>query len=132
MFAFIQPLGGGEYPGHDLPNRPHRPEKPDNSLPTLPSLPDNGLPEGGNVIDIPTNPIIIPAPPAINPPPKPVWPGVPIYPIPPNQTLPIQPGQIYPPLPPAAGSGKVLALIFISGVGARWTVLDLSLVAAPK
>jgi hypothetical protein len=131
--AYIMPLAGeGGRPDNDLPGsrpgRPGRPDRPDNSLPTLPGIPDNGLPDGGTVIDLPSNPIALPQPPQLNPPPKPVWPGVPIYPLPPTINPPPQVGVIYPPLPPAAGSGKVLALVFISGVGARWTVLDTSLV----
>ncbi len=44
---------------------------------------------------------------------------------PPSSTLPIQPGQIWPPLNPGTGiGGKVLALVWIVGVGYRWVVLQ--------
>jgi hypothetical protein len=54
--------------------------------------------------------------------------GLPIYPARPDHALP-PPGVIWPPLPPSVPQGKALAVIWISGVGARWTVIDTSLSA---
>lgn len=122
------PAGGGQ-PDNTLPGSGGR---PDNSLPNIPGYPDNGLPDGGGGVVDPGfgRPILIPDAPGQLPtlPPN-VWPGLPIHPIKPGQpghpsTLPIQPGGIWPPLPPSAGTDKLLVLVFISGVGARWTVID--------
>jgi hypothetical protein len=37
------------------------------------------------------------------------------------------PGVVWPPLPPHVPTGKAVALVAISGVGYRWTVIDTSL-----
>jgi hypothetical protein len=62
--------------------------------------------------------------------------GLPVYPIDPenpDQGLPpmvppglpeLPPGAIWPPLPPSIPPGKALAVIYISGVGSRWAVID--------
>ena len=132
--ANIEYVGGGPRPGHDLPSS----GRPDNSLPGLPSYPSNGLPDAGDVVDPGFGrPILLPQPPVPDNGLPPVFPGIPIHkPVPPatGGTLPVlpPPGSVYPPLPPILGNqGKVLALIFISGIGARWTVLDLGAQVTP-
>jgi hypothetical protein len=53
---------------------------------------------------------------------------LPVYPAGPDNTLPgVPPGTIYPPLPPEVPKGKAVVLVFISGVGTRWAVIDTSL-----
>jgi hypothetical protein len=92
-----------------------------------PAYPGNALP-GGPPAFAGTLPAF---PPQINPPPPEIWPGVPVHPLPPNQTLPVPPGTIYPPLPPHI-TGKVVALVWIVGVGHRWAVLDADARPEPK
>jgi hypothetical protein len=62
--------------------------------------------------------------------------GLPVYPIDPeypDQGLPpsvppglpeLPPGAVWPPLPPSIPPGKAVAVIYISGVGSRWAVID--------
>ena len=53
-----------------------------------------------------------------------------IPPPPMGSTLPeLPPGAVWPPLPPGVNAGKHVALIWISGVGYRWTVIDTGLTA---
>lgn len=108
--------------------------RPDNSLPDNawppqvghPVYPDNGLPDGGNV-GTPENPIVIPP----SPPPYPsvglppsVWPGVPVHlPAPGDPPITLPPGSVYPPLPPLIEARRAIVLVWIPGVGYRWTVL---------
>lgn len=76
---------------------------PDNTLPGGGEI-DNSLPGSGGV---PSHPIVLP------PPPPGVWPppslGNPIVPIGPDNTLPVQPGTIWPSpgLPPHVGGGPM-------------------------
>ena len=80
-------------------------------------------------------PIIIPPlPPGIKPPPGHIWPPR----IPPGHVAPpifidgtpenpinIPPGTVWPPLNPGDGvQGKVLALVWLVGIGYKWTVLQ--------
>lgn len=101
--------GGQPLPGHDLPGGP---PPTAGQLPVLP--PSVWPPVAGG----PSNPIVLP----------PAAGNLPVYPIKPDQGLPdIPPGVVWPPLPPSAGSGKAIALVAISGVGYRWTIIDTSL-----
>ena len=88
-------------PGHDLPGRP--PHVGGGPAPGRPERPDQGLP------------------------PAPVHPSLPIYLPGPDNELPIQPGEIWPPLPPGIAQGKVMCFVWIVGIGYRWTVIDTSL-----
>jgi hypothetical protein len=112
--------------------------RPDNTLPNLPDYPDNGLPNGGGgVIEpIPGHPIVLPDSPVAGNLPAVIWPGIPAHPIviPPGgpATLPMPPGAIWPPLPPAAGTNKLLVIVLIPGVGARWTMIDPTLRPTPR
>jgi hypothetical protein len=91
--------------------------------PTYPVDPDYG---------IPTDPEVWPQPPA----PPEVWPPnsgpplLPTHPIDPgggpDNELPLPPGSVWPPLPPSI-QGPIMCLIWIVGVGYRWTVIDPSL-----
>jgi hypothetical protein len=114
--------GRRPYPGHDLPGRrPH----PGNRLPWAPVTtwppeatdPDWGV--GAPIPDRPDQPIYIP----IDGHPGNVLPPVHGHPAPPIATTP--PGTIWPPLPPGAPSGKAAVLVWIVGVGWRYTVIDL-------
>jgi hypothetical protein len=88
-------------PGHDLPGRP--PHVGGGPAPGRPERPDQGLP------------------------PAPVHPSLPIYLPGPDNELPIQPGEIWPPMPPGIAQGKVMCFVWIVGIGYRWTVIDTSL-----
>ena len=123
--------GFGGHPDQGLPG-----DQPgiDNSLPGF-GHPDQGLPPdpghpwlpGHRPPHISQGPIPS-LPPALNPPPPQIWPpNAPIFPAPPNTTLPIPPGAIWPPLPPGMPEGHLLVLIYITGVGWRWTVIDTTL-----
>jgi len=122
-------IGGPVDPGFGFPLPPvrpdnslpgGRPERPENGLPTYPVRPDNGLP---------SPPTVWPKPPVGTwPPPQPVYPSHPIYPTDGiDNSLPLPPGSIYPPLPPEVAGGKIIAFCWIVGVGYRWVVLDPSL-----
>lgn len=130
----IPDFGGGNYPsgGPVRPQRPVdpgygqgrpgftpvdpgygqgvvRPDRPSNELPPLPPDPVR-----------PGNPIVLP--PQIG--------TLPVFPLEPGNELPgVPPGTIYPPLPPNVPQGKAIVLVAISGVGARWAVIDTSLSA---
>jgi hypothetical protein len=132
-------VGGGEYPDQGLPGRPPGfwggerpgfPEHPGNRPPGswggeypgnrppgswggFPGHPDQGLPGGGGEAgQLPVYPID-PEHPDQGLPPE-VPPGLPELP----------PGAVWPPLPPSVPPGKALAVIYISGVGSRWAVID--------
>lgn len=133
------PVGGGGTPDNTLPDggvgAPGT-GRPDNTLPNLPNYPNNGLPGGGVVDPGPGRPVVLPSPPPVRPDntlPPVIWPGIPAHPLPPvpGQPLPVPPGSIWPPLPPAAGTDKLLVLVLIPGVGARWTVIDPTLRPTP-
>jgi hypothetical protein len=130
--------GGPVDPGYGVPLPPvvshpipPTPEHPIELPPTYPVDPDYGLPIGPGVWPQPPKPVdpgygvpipIAPEfpiylPPQVNPP---LPPGSPAHPI----ALP--PGSVWPPLPPSV-TGTVTALVWIVGVGYRWTVIDTSL-----
>ena len=139
--ALIVPLGGG-FPGY-----------PSHPLPEPPLYPTGGpIPPGGPVDPGWSGGLPVPPPGVWGPPPRPghglpspppgghidnslpIVPGIPVYPgnaLPTDpgidNTLPLEPGTIWPPLPPELGTGKVIALVIVYGVGYRWAVLDLSL-----
>jgi hypothetical protein len=124
-------IGGGlpgrpERPGH-LPGRPGRPvdpgwgwgggEHPGNRPPGSwggwgGRDPGYGVDEGAESGQLPVYPIDPESPDQGLPPEVP--PGLPELP----------PGSVWPPLPPSVPPGKALAVIFISGVGSRWAVID--------
>jgi hypothetical protein len=128
----IPGLGGGNYPsgGPVRPGRPTDPGygrpgfiqgRPDQDLPWGPGRPDNTLPPLPPDPNRPGNPIVLP--PEISN-------GLPVHPLVPGNELPgVPPGVIWPPLPPSVPQGKAIALVAISGVGYRWTVIDTSLSA---
>ena len=110
-----RPPGSGHYPsGQPLP-------------PTYPVDPG---------YDIPNPPNIWPQPPRPEGPdsgydkPIAIRPDLPIYlpPSGPDNELPMPPGSVWPPLPPGV-TEQVLCLVWIVGVGYRWTVIDPSLSA---
>jgi hypothetical protein len=103
--------GGGEW-GGDW-SRPERPgNRPPGSWGGRPVDPGWGVdaPEGGG--EPPVYPIDPENPDQGLPPMVP--PGLPELP----------PGAIWPPLPPSIPPGKAIAVIYISGVGSRWAVID--------
>jgi hypothetical protein len=88
---------------------------------------------GGGPIVLPPLPGIWPPPGKPNFPVHPWLPGhgqgsghFPIFITPPdNGTLPVPPGNIWPPLPPDSGiAGKVAILILVVGVGYRWFIYE--------
>lgn len=97
-----------------------------NQLPTPPVYPGHGLPGGparpGH--DLPGGPVEVPQPPIHLPPQVGT---LPIYPADPTHPIALPPGSVWPPLGPSVPQGKALALIYISGIGARWTVIDTTL-----
>jgi translation initiation factor IF-2 len=133
---------------HPLPPAPGR---PDNGLPTYPVVPGHDLPQPPNVWPRPPRPVrpshpiapgggggATPTPPIaggggrpshpIAPPPVPISPEHPIYlPGGPDNSLPLPPGAVWPPLPPALDDTELMCLVWIVGVGYRWTVIDTSL-----
>lgn len=126
-YASGQPLppGGPVDPGYGLPLPPVINGGP-------PAYPDQGLPPTYPVdpgYDLPTAPGVWPQPPRPEHPdnslpPVPVLPSHPIYiPGEPNNDLPLEPGQVWPPLPPSV-TGEVMCFIWIVGVGYRWIVID--------
>ena len=128
----------GGHPDQGLPGSPGRPSRPGH-LPARPGRPvDPGFGWGGG-----EHPGHLPSYGG-----RPVDPGygvdieggggsagqLPVWPIGPGQGLPPvaghplppidpPPGTIWPPLPPSVPEGKVIALVAISGVGYRYTVL---------
>jgi len=86
------------YPPHPSHGLPPTGEHPDQGLPGRPGHPDQGLPE----------------------PPYPdqgLPPGV-------DNSLPVPPATIWPPLPPGSGiGGKALILVWVVGIGYRWVVV---------
>ena len=140
-FAFIKYLrrpGTPVDPGYGVDEgEPGSPGTPDQGLPGYPVRPGHGLPRPPNVW-----------PPKWPPSPvDPDWgvdgevdnglaPSLPIYtPIGPDHGLPPvaghlpapnpPPGTIWPPLPPGAPTGKAALLVYISGVGVRYIVVDI-------
>ncbi|HTI78947.1 MAG TPA: hypothetical protein VL614_00700 [Acetobacteraceae bacterium] len=119
----IVPPSPGE-PTHPIaPGRPVRPSHPIARPPTYPVDPDYGLPSPPSVWPQPPRPVD----PGFGVP-LPIGPEHPIYLPPPgvDNTLPLPPGAVWPPLPPSV-TGQVMALVWIVGVGYRWTTIDTSL-----
>jgi hypothetical protein len=120
-----QGLPGGGWsgrPDHELPGgRPdhpwapgHRPDRPDHGLPGG-GHPDQGLPGGGHASQLPA---------FVRLKPDNTLPEIPGAPPPTHKPTP--PGTIWPPLPPGLPEGKVAILVWISGVGHRYAVIDTS------
>jgi hypothetical protein len=122
------PGGPGHHPGQPLPPFPGLPGQ---DLPNFPGLPGQPLPPGGiagqPLPPLPTVPGNQPGQPALPIALPPQHGTLPIFPATPGNPLPIPPGVIWPPLGPNAPQGKAIALVAISGVGYRWTVIDTSL-----
>ena len=129
-FAFVIPVGGkGPVdPGFGHPGGGWSPTDPGfgGGIPVPPPgiwgpppRPDQGLPPvppGGHIDNS-----------------LPVVPGIPVYPTTgpispgsPDNTLPLPPGTVWPPLPPQF-TGTVLALVVVFGIGYRWVVIDTDL-----
>jgi hypothetical protein len=91
--------------------------------PTYPVDPGYGLPLPPTVWPQPPRPVD----PAYGVP-VPIAPAHPIYlpPVGPNHDLPIPPGAVWPPLPPSV-TGQVMCLVWLVGIGYRWTTIDASL-----
>jgi len=102
-------------------NRP--PVDPGYGRPTYPVRPDHGLPSPPNRWPMPPRPVR----PDNSLPIAPVHPSFPIYLPGPDNELPLPPGAVWPPLPPALGATELLCLVWIVGIGYRWTVIDTSL-----
>jgi len=113
-------------PDQGLPGSPGHPSHPIvRPPPTYPVDPGYGLPIPPTVWPQPPRPVG----PDNSLPPIPVSPSHPIYlpsPGAPNNDLPLQPGQVWPPLPPSI-TGQVMAFVWIVGVGYRWTTIDADL-----
>jgi hypothetical protein len=92
--------------------------------PTYPVDPGYGLPAPPHVWPQPPRP----EHPDNSLPPVPVRPTHPIYlpPAGPDNSLPLPPGAVWPPLPPEL-SGEVMVIVWIPGVGWRWTTVDTTL-----
>jgi hypothetical protein len=89
------------YPGHPGHRPPWSPGHPDQGLPGAPGHPDQGLPPSAGHPDQG-----LPEPPEV------------------DNSLPMPPATIWPPLPPGIGiAGKALILVWIVGVGYRWLVV---------
>lgn len=116
----------GAYPDQDLPGFPGRPPHVGNrppgsgrpphvgggpARPGRPIDPNWGIEEG-------LPPEIWPLPPGGG-----GLPPIAGHPLPPTDP---PPGTIWPPLPPSIPEGKVLAVVWISGIGARYAVLTVS------
>jgi hypothetical protein len=123
--------GGGLHPGNRPPGS--YPGRPDQGLPGggwdrpvdpgfgrpggggRPDHPDQGLPGGG--VHPGQLPVFLPIGPDNTLPPIPGGPQ-------PPTNKPTPPGTIWPPLPPSVPQGKVAILVWISGVGHRYAVID--------
>lgn len=126
-FAKITPIAG-----------PERPTDPDYGLPgprptPMPPIAIPPLPPGFVMPPIhlppeiwPPQPPVYPIPPIFIPGgPDNTLPGTPGTPGTPDNSLPMPPATIWPPLPPGSGiAGKGLALIWLVGVGYRWLVVQ--------
>jgi hypothetical protein len=99
------PSWGGNRPGGERPSHPIAPGG-------RPVDPGWGVEEegGGSAGQLPVWPVA----------PDQGLPPVPGYPLPPIDP---PPGTVWPPLPPSVPEGKVIALVAISGIGYRYTVL---------
>ena len=109
-----QPIHHPGHPDHGLPSQPGHPgNRPPGSWGG--GHPDNSLP--GSNLRPDQLPVFLPVRPDNT---LPLPPGVPARP----GNLPVKPGEIWPPLPPNIPAGKVAVLVLISGVGYRYTVID--------
>lgn len=111
------PIAGGGRPPHTWP-----PQKP--SFPPGPTDPEWGVDAGGS----PSHPIYIPVGPGHELPGG--EPGAPDQGLPPVAGGPKPPtdpppGTIWPPLPPGLPAGKCAILVWISGVGHRYAIIDI-------
>lgn len=110
------PVPPGYVSGQPVP--PTYPVDPGYGLPTPPTVwpqpprpahPDNSLPP---IQARPSHPIYLPPPGA------------------PDNSLPLPPGAVWPPLPPEL-EGEILVIAWIPGVGWRWTTIDTDLQPTP-
>jgi hypothetical protein len=141
--AYITPVTGGGHPDQGLP--PGSPGSPDQGLPTPPGIwPPDSLPPLPPGINPPVG-IWPPSRPTVPSHPIVIYPGRPVHPDqglpgggrparpdqglpgePPevDNSLPMPPATVWPPLPPGTGiAGKALILIWVVGVGYRWLVV---------
>ena len=123
ILALVVPLGGGFNPVDPGFGHPGGGGHIDNSLPPAdpahPWLPSHRPPQIDNSLPIP------PLPPALNPPPAEMWPPrAPIFPGTPENPIEVPPGSVWPPLPVTEPGQKVLVLVYITGHGWHWVVLD--------
>lgn len=116
------PGGGGrwsgEHPSQGLPGFPGAPGHPGHlpARPSRPTDPGYGVDEGsGEAGQLPVWPL------------DPEHPDTGLPPVPGHPLPPIDPppGTVWPPLPPSVPAGKALVLVFISGVGYRYTVVTI-------
>jgi hypothetical protein len=141
VINFIDRYGRPVDPGYGISA-----DRPDNSLPGFegPVDPDYGIGIGHPSHGLPRPPAVWP--PQFPPTPvDPDWgvnaparPSLPIYiPVGPDNTLPglppvaghlptipLVPGSVWPPLPPGLPPGKVAILVFISGLGHRYAIIE--------
>jgi hypothetical protein len=142
QLALITPISGGHpdqsLPGHERPVDPGYGVSGDVVWPpvSLPPLPPGVWPSPPVGVwppsrpGIPSHPIVIYPPvrpdqglPPTGPPPKPDQ-GLPGTSPSVDNTLPMPPATIWPPLPPGSGiAGKALILVWVVGVGYRWIVV---------
>ena len=125
--AMIVPMGAAGPVDPGFGNRPgHPPVDPGfgHGNPAHPWLPGHG--GGANSGHIDNTLPVPPAPPSTKPPIQ-IWPPTaPIFPAGPDNELPPA-GSIWPPLPPGMPAGELLVLVYITGIGWRWTVIDTGL-----
>jgi len=107
------------HPGH-LPGHPGHslPERPGHGLPVWPGRP---VDPGFGVDEDDVRPGHLPIWPVIPERPDTGLPPVPGQPLPPTDP---PPGTIWPPLPPGLPTGKMLALVWLTGVGYRYVVIE--------
>ena len=119
-------FGGGQHPSQGLP-RPGRPphtwppQRP--QFPPEPTDPEWGIDAGGS----PSHPIYIPIGPDQGLPGQPAHPSQGLPPVAGGPKPPTDPppGHIWPPLPPGLPPGKAAILVWISGVGHRYAVIEI-------
>jgi hypothetical protein len=139
QFALIVPLGGGDgspgYPSNALPGAPGHPSQglpwgpghPSQGLPGAPGHPSQGLPPGS--AGAPSHPIVLP--PGESYPPNVSHPIVPPDAPPGSIWPPLPPNSVWPPLTPGEPT-RALVIVYISGVGSRFAVVELTPDAEPK
>lgn len=110
------------------PDRPGFPERPGQGLPGFPDRPGHLPSYGGRPVD-PGYGVEAPGEGGGGGAGQlPIWPVAPdqgLPPVPGHPMPPVDPppGTVWPPLPPSVPEGKVIALVAISGIGYRYTVL---------